>query len=68
MKNWNDALAVLGYLLFCLVLLLSTRMCRRLMRKDPDLTVSEARLAWPFTPAFMSRLGDGLEIGGLPRG
>jgi AraC-like DNA-binding protein len=44
------------------------RMCRRLMRKDPDLTVSEARLAWPFTPAFMSRLGDGLEIGGLPRG
>jgi hypothetical protein len=23
-KNWNNALAVLGYLLFCLVLLLST--------------------------------------------
>lgn len=23
MKNWNDALAILGYLLFCLTLLLS---------------------------------------------
>jgi AraC-like DNA-binding protein len=44
------------------------RMCRRLMRKDPDLTVSEARQAWPFTPAFKSRFGDGLEIAGLPRG
>ncbi len=44
------------------------RMGRRLMRKDPDLTISEARQAWPFTPAFMSRLGDGLEIAGLPRG
>lgn len=43
------------------------RMGRRLMRKDPDLTISEARQAWPFTPAFMSRLGDGLEIAGLPR-
>ncbi len=44
------------------------RMGRQLMRKDPDLTISEARQAWPFTPAFMSRLGDGLEIAGLPRG
>jgi len=43
------------------------RMGRQLMRKDPDLTISEARQAWPFTPAFMSRLGDGLEIAGLPR-
>jgi len=43
------------------------RMGRQLMRKDPDLTVSEARRAWPFTPSFMSRLGDGLEIAGLPR-
>ncbi|QWG13850.1 helix-turn-helix domain-containing protein [Bradyrhizobium sediminis] len=42
------------------------RMGRQLMRKDPDLTVAEARHAWPFTPAFMSRLGDGLEIAGLP--
>jgi len=43
------------------------RMGRQLMRKDPDLTATEARQAWPFTPAFMSRLGDGLEIAGLPR-
>jgi AraC-like DNA-binding protein len=43
------------------------RMVRQLMRKDPDLTVSEARRAWPFTQSFMSRLGDGLEIAGLPR-
>lgn len=43
------------------------RMGRQLMRNDPDLTVSQARQAWPFTPAFMSRLGDGLEIAGLPR-
>lgn len=43
------------------------RMGRRLMRKDPDLTIAEAKQAWPFTPAFMSRLGDGLEIAGLPR-
>jgi hypothetical protein len=42
-------------------------MGRQLMRKDPDLTIAEARQAWPFTPAFMSRLGDGLEIAGLPR-
>jgi AraC-like DNA-binding protein len=41
---------------------------RRLMRQDPDLTVSEAQRAWPFRPAFMSRLGDGLEVAGLPRG
>lgn len=45
----------------------SRRMGRQLMRKDPDLTISEARQAWPFTPAFMARLGDGLEIAGLPR-
>jgi len=43
------------------------RMGRQLLRKDPDLTVAEARQAWPFTPAFMSRLGDGLEIAELPR-
>jgi AraC-like DNA-binding protein len=43
------------------------RMGRQLMGKDPDLTVSEATRAWPFTPNFMSRLGDGLEIAGLPR-
>jgi adenylate cyclase len=43
------------------------RMGRQLMRKDPELTVSEARRAWPFTPSFVSRLGDGLEVAGLPR-
>jgi hypothetical protein len=43
------------------------RMGRQLMRQDPDLTIAEARQAWPFTPAFMSRLGDDLEIAGLPR-
>jgi hypothetical protein len=35
------------------------RMGLQVMRKDPDLTVAEARQAWPFTPEFMSRLGDG---------
>src|SRR6185437_491709 len=44
------------------------RMGRRLLRKEPDLTVSQARRAWPFTPQFMSSLGSGLEIAGLPRG
>jgi AraC-like DNA-binding protein/Tfp pilus assembly protein PilF len=43
------------------------RMGRQLLRKDPDLTVAEARRAWPFTSEFISRLGDGLEIAGLPR-
>jgi AraC-like DNA-binding protein len=43
------------------------RMGRHLIRNDPNLSVSEARKAWPFTPAFMSRLCDGLEIAGLPR-
>lgn len=44
------------------------RQGRQLMRKDPDLTIAEARRAWPFSPAFVSRLCDGLEIAGLPRG
>jgi AraC-like DNA-binding protein len=43
------------------------RMGRQLMRKDPDLTIAEVRHAWPFTPAFLSHLADGLEIAGLPR-
>jgi AraC-like DNA-binding protein len=43
------------------------RLGRQLMRKDPNLTIVEARKAWPFSPAFKSRLGDGLEIAGLPR-
>lgn len=43
------------------------RIARRLMRKDPDLTIPEAMRAWPFRPVFMARLGEGLEIAGLPR-
>lgn len=43
------------------------RMGRQLLRKDPDLTVAAARRAWPFTPAFMARLGDGLSIAGVPQ-
>jgi len=42
------------------------RMGRELVRKEPRLTVSRARQAWPFTPRFMSCLGDGLAIAGLP--
>ena len=42
------------------------RMGRQLMRQEPNLTASHARRAWPFTPRFMSCLGDGLEIAGLP--
>jgi AraC-like DNA-binding protein len=42
------------------------RMGRQLTRREPNLTASEARRAWPFTPRFMSRLGDGLEIAGVP--
>jgi AraC-like DNA-binding protein len=44
------------------------RMGRRLLRKEPDLTASKARQAWPFPRTFMSRLGDGLEIAGVPKG
>lgn len=43
------------------------RIARRLMRKDPDLTVERARNAWPFPPAFMARLADGLATAGVPR-
>ena len=43
------------------------REARELMRKDGNLTVAGARAAWPFTPAFMERLGDGLGRAGVPR-
>jgi AraC-like DNA-binding protein len=43
------------------------RYARKLLRKDASLTVAVAREAWPFTPSFMERLGDGLEIAGVPR-
>jgi len=44
------------------------RAARTLLRKDTQLTVAIARNAWPFTPAFMERLADGLAIAGVPRG
>jgi AraC-like DNA-binding protein len=43
------------------------RSARMLLRKDGQLTVAVARGAWPFTPGFMERLGDGLAIAGIPR-
>ncbi len=43
------------------------RVVGRLLRKDPSLTVSVARRAWPFPPPVMDRLADGLAIAGLPR-
>jgi AraC-like DNA-binding protein len=43
------------------------RYARRLMQKNPNLTVNDARHAWPFVPSFMNRLGDGLEKAGIPR-
>jgi AraC-like DNA-binding protein len=43
------------------------RIARWLLRKDPHLTADRARNAWPFPPAFMAHLGDGLEIAGVPR-
>jgi AraC-like DNA-binding protein len=38
-----------------------------LLRRDPSLTVSLARRAWPFPPKVMDRLADGLATAGLPR-
>jgi AraC-like DNA-binding protein len=43
------------------------RMARRLLRKDPHLTVAGARHAWPFTPAFMEHLSEGLAVAGIPK-
>lgn len=43
------------------------RIARCLMRKDPDLTITEAMRAWPFRPAFMTKLAEGLAIAGIPR-
>jgi hypothetical protein len=42
-------------------------MALHLLRADPDLTVAEAMVAWPFTPALRLRLGEGLERAGVPR-
>jgi AraC-like DNA-binding protein len=44
------------------------RHARKLLRKDGNLTVASARAAWPFTPGFMDRLGEGLQMAGVPRG
>lgn len=43
------------------------RIVARLLRRDPGLTVSVARRAWPFPPRVMERLADGLALAGLPR-
>ncbi len=43
------------------------RLARRLLRKDPTLTVNVARRAWPFPARVMDRLADGLALAGLPR-
>lgn len=44
------------------------RVVRRVLSRDPELTVAEARRAWPFPPRVMERLADGLAVAGLPRG
>ena len=43
------------------------RRAQALMRKDPSLTVAVASAAWPFRPAFMEQLADGLASAGIPR-
>jgi AraC-like DNA-binding protein len=43
------------------------RIVRKLLRKDPSLTVAIAEKAWPFAKAFVERLADGLAVAGLPR-
>jgi AraC-like DNA-binding protein len=43
------------------------RTARRLMRRDPGLTVAVATKAWPFEADFMARLADGLAAAGIPR-
>lgn len=45
----------------------SRRRAKGLLRKDPNLTVALARPAWPFRPAFMEQLADGLAAAGIPR-
>jgi tetratricopeptide (TPR) repeat protein len=43
------------------------RRAKALMRKDPNLTVAVARVAWPFRPRFMDQLADGLASAGIPK-
>jgi len=42
------------------------RTARRLLKRDPELTVSEVERAWPLPPALVARLCDGLAIAGIP--
>jgi len=42
------------------------RHAHKLLRKDKSLSVAVARDAWPFRPAFMDRLCDGLALAGVP--
>ena len=42
------------------------RRAKALMRQDPNLSVAVARAAWPFRPAFMDQLADGLAAAGIP--
>lgn len=43
------------------------RVVGALLRKDPSLTVAVARRAWPFPPAVMDRLAEGLADAGMPK-
>ena len=43
------------------------RVVRRLLRKDPSLTVAVAQRAWPFPLGVMERLGRRPAAAGLPR-
>jgi AraC-like DNA-binding protein len=43
------------------------RLARSLLRRDRNLTVHDALTAWPFPQAFMHRLGEGLQLAGVPR-
>jgi tetratricopeptide (TPR) repeat protein len=42
------------------------RTARRLLKMDPELTISEVERAWPLPPALVARLCDGLAIAGIP--
>jgi adenylate cyclase len=42
------------------------RTARQLLKKDPELTISEVERAWPLPPALVARLCDGLAIAGIP--
>jgi AraC-like DNA-binding protein len=43
------------------------RVVAQVLRRDPRLTASVARRAWPFPPRVMERLADGLARAGLPK-